>query len=139
MYFQVRIKMHAHVIHVFLLWLQESYCQSGTARSHQTRFNIFMFFLPSTYFLVFLQEDFINCNVNNSIIFLLPNKFLFLGSCPWYLVVLILVYLAPKSPMNVHLSNECMGPWMRHVVLHLSFGWSTYLFLRLSAFSLISE
>ena len=40
------------------------------------RFNIFMWSLFSTYFLVFLQEYFINCNVNNIIILLVPVKYI---------------------------------------------------------------
>ena len=40
------------------------------------RFNIFMCSILGTYFLVFMKEDFINCNVNNSIILLLNVRFL---------------------------------------------------------------
>ena len=38
------------------------------------RFNIFMFFLFIAYLIIFLGEYFINCNVNNRIIILLPVK-----------------------------------------------------------------
>ena len=40
------------------------------------RFNIFMCSLLSTYFLIFLQEYFINCTVNDIIFLLLPVKFI---------------------------------------------------------------
>ena len=40
------------------------------------RFNIFVCSILSTYFLVFFQEDFINYTVNNSIILLIPIKFI---------------------------------------------------------------
>ena len=46
------------------------------------RFNIFICSLLRTYFLVFLQEYFIHCTVNNSIIIFLPVKFL-----SWYGIV----------------------------------------------------
>ena len=51
------------------------------------RFNIFMWSFLITYFLVFLQEDFIHWNVNNSIIILLPVKYIYV--CGIVLVVLI--------------------------------------------------
>ena len=46
------------------------------------RFNIFMCFLPGTYFLIFMQENFVNCTVNNSIIIFIPVKVL-----TWYRIV----------------------------------------------------
>ena len=47
------------------------------------RFNIFMCYLLSAYFLDFMQKYFINCNVNNSIIFLLSVKnFIVYGIMP---------------------------------------------------------
>ena len=59
---------------IFILCHQESYCFMIEFALIKIWFNIFMCFLLSTYFLVFLQEDFINCTVKNSFIFLLTVK-----------------------------------------------------------------
>ena len=94
------------------------------------RFNIFRCFLLGTYFLVLLQEDFINCAVNNIVILLLPVKFISVyGIVPAVLVGLILAYLEPKYPRTLNSYDDWMGPWMIHVGLYLSFGLSPYIFL----------
>ena len=64
--------------------------------------------------------------------FCLLNLFLFVVSCPWSLVSLILEYLEPKFPKTLDSYYECPGPWMRHFFSNISFGLSTYLFLQLS-------
>ena len=63
------------------------------------RFNIFMCSILGTYFLVFMKEDFINCNVNNSIILLLNVRFLsFYGivtvvlSMPTFIMIITKVF-----------------------------------------------
>ena len=63
----------------------------------------------------------------------IPNLFLVAGSCLWSLVGLYLSYLVPDSPKTLRLSDECTEPCIRQVGFVLSFRWSTYLFLRLTA------
>ena len=71
--------------------------------------------------------------------FCLLNLFLVAGSCLWSLAGLLLKYLEPKSPKNLHSCDEYLGPWVRQVCVYLTFRWSTYLFMRFTELSLISE
>ena len=66
----------------------------------KTRFNICMCSLMRTYFNILLQEDFINCIVNNNIILFLPVKFISVyGIVPTVLGRPTLAYLKPRLLM----------------------------------------
>ena len=61
---------------IFLLCLKDSYVQSDKVFL-KTRLNIFMCFLHNTYSLIFMQKDLTHFTIKNSIIILLPVKFLY--------------------------------------------------------------
>ena len=73
-------------------------------------FNIFMWFLLSTYFFIFVLEDVIHCNVNDRIILFLPVK-----SISWYGIVPVVL---GKSNINIirtkvsqYLAFSWLIPW----------------------------
>ena len=76
MYFRVRIKTHAYAVQFLFLVINTHIVDLIQLVHIKIRFNIFILFLFSTYFIIFLQEDFINYTLNNSIIPLLTVKFL---------------------------------------------------------------
>ena len=86
------------------------------------RINVLMCCIFHTEFFVILQDDFINCMLDYIIFILLYSKFILSCRFLQYLVGLVLEDLEPKSTNILHSSDECPGPWMRHVSLYLPFG-----------------
>ena len=139
MYFRVCFQTHAYVILSFLSWHQYSYCQSLIDHSRQSY--IFKFASCSALTLLFSCGD-ISSNAWLTISLLswcLLIIFLVAGSCTRSLVGLVLEYLKPNYLKTFRLSDECPWQCTRQEGLDLSFGLSTYLFLRLPELSLILE
>ena len=65
------------------------------------RFNIFVCFLLSTYFLVFMKDDFIHCTVNNSIILFLYVKFI-----SWFSIVPVVLSRCTFNILRTKVSQD---------------------------------
>ena len=87
MYFKYCIQTHAYVFQVLFYVFKTHIVDLINFTLIKIRFNVFMCFLLSTCFIIFMQDDFIHCNVNNSIILLMPGKFLsWYGIGPFFLI-----------------------------------------------------
>ena len=75
MYFLVFIQTHAYIIRDLFCIFKTHIIDLIQLVLIKIRFNVLMWSLLSTYFLVLLQEYFINCTVNDIIILLLSVKF----------------------------------------------------------------
>ena len=69
--------------------------------------NMFRWFLLSTYFLIFMQQDFIYCTVNNGIIILLPVQFI-----SWYGIVPAVLSRSNFNIIRTKVSQDLALIWL---------------------------
>ena len=91
------------------------------------RLNIFRCFVCSTYFLIFMQQDFILCTINNSILLLLSVKFL-----SWYGIVPTVLVRSDFNIIRTKCSQDLLFiRWMPGAMYETGFWltlWVSYIF-----------
>ena len=140
MYFRLHFQTHAYVIHYLFIDIKTDIFKLIKMVLVDLRFNIFMWFLFRSYFIIFFQDNLIHCMINNSIVLLMYLKFIFVrGIIPTVLSNPAFSILGNKVSQDVELIW-----WMTGAMYETSFFvyilWMICIFFMcLPALSLISE
>ena len=98
------------------------------------RLNIFMCFLFSTYFIIFLQEKWIHCFFNNSIVLFLPVKYISV------LRIVSAVIIMPNfSILRDKVSQDLVFIWWIHSTMYGACGFGSILWIIYAYFTALSS